>query len=84
MAGESAVIRASATSPLKLLTPRPRGSSAWAYVSSYGGGMVAGDCQHQLDVRIGPDATGFFGTQSSTKVLPVAQRINVFVSSRPE
>jgi len=67
VAGESAVTRASATSPLKLLTPRPRGSSAWAYVSSYGGGMVAGD-QHQLAVQIGPGATGFFGTQSSTKV----------------
>ncbi|HRI16065.1 MAG TPA: urease accessory protein UreD, partial [Verrucomicrobiota bacterium] len=64
---ESAVVRAEATSPLKILTPRARGQSVWAYLSSYGGGMVAGD-SHRLDVRLGPDAQAFFGTQSSTKV----------------
>jgi len=67
VAGQCAIVQARATSPLKILTPRPRGVSAWAYVSSYGGGMVAGD-RHHLEIRIGPDATGFFGTQSSTKI----------------
>lgn len=79
VSGSSAVVQASATSPLKLLTPRPRGRSVWAYVSSYGGGMVSGD-EHHLDVTVGAGATAFFGTQSSTKVyrspggLPCVQR----------
>lgn len=79
VSGSSAVVQASATSPLKLLTPRPRGRSVWAYVSSYGGGMVSGD-EHHLDLTIGAGASAFFGTQSSTKVyrspvgLPCVQR----------
>ena len=46
--GESTVTSAFATSPMKLLTPRSRGLSAWACTSSFGGGLVAGD-QTQLD-----------------------------------
>lgn len=84
VSGASAVVQGSATSPLKLLTPRPRGRSVWAYVSSYGGGMVSGD-EHHLDVTIGAGATAFFGTQSSTKVyrspsgLPCVQRTRATV-----
>jgi urease accessory protein len=65
--GESTVISASASSPLKLLTPRARGESVWAYVSNFGGGLVAGD-ETRLDLRIGPEARCFVGTQASTKV----------------
>ncbi len=84
VAGESTVVRGIATSPLKLLTPRARGASVWAYLSSYGGGMVAGD-RHRLDLRIGPGATAFFGTQSSTKIYrnpsgaPCSQQVRVTV-----
>lgn len=65
--GESTVIRAFSTNPMKLLTPRARGKSVWAYTSSFGGGLVAGD-QTQLEVRIGGGARCFLGTQASTKI----------------
>ena len=65
--GESTVMSVFATSPLKLLTPRARGPSAWIYASSFGGGLVAGD-QTQLDLRIGSGARCVVGTQAFTKV----------------
>ncbi|KAB2673464.1 MAG: urease accessory protein UreD [Verrucomicrobia bacterium] len=65
--GSSAVTRAFATSPMKLLVPRPRGVSAWIYSSSFGGGLVAGD-RTSLDLSLGPGTRAFVGTQSSTKI----------------
>src|SRR5258708_14015519 len=65
--GESTATSVSATSPLKLLTPCARGKSVWAYASNFGGGLVAGD-ETRLDLRIGPEARCFIGTQASTKV----------------
>ncbi len=65
--GESTVTSAYATSPLKLLTPRPRGPSVWTYTSSFGGGLLAGD-QTRLDLNLGAGAKCFVGTQASTKV----------------
>jgi urease accessory protein len=65
--GESTATTAYATNPLKLLTPLSRGSSVWAYTSSFGGGLVAGD-ETSLTVRIGHGARCFFGSQASTKV----------------
>lgn len=67
VADESAVTSAYATAPLKLLTPRARDRSVWAYTSSFGGGFVAGDVT-QLHLRIGAGARCFLGTQASTKV----------------
>jgi urease accessory protein len=67
VAHQSAVTSAVASSPMKLLTPVARGKSVWAYTSSFGGGLVAGD-QTQLEVKIRGGARCFFGTQSSTKV----------------
>jgi urease accessory protein len=64
---ESTVTSAFATSPMKLLTPRSRGECVWAYTSSFGGGLVAGD-QTQLELKLGPEARCFIGTQASTKV----------------
>jgi len=65
--GESTVTSAFATSPMKLLTPHSRGRSVWAYTSSFGGGLVAGD-ETRLDVRLDAGTTCFLGTQASTKV----------------
>ena len=65
--GESTVTSAFASTPLKLLTPRARGKSVWAYTSSFGGGFVAGD-ETRLDLRIGKGARCFLGTQASTKI----------------
>ncbi len=65
--GASAALRHSAQSPLKLLVPRPRGESVWAYVSSFGGGLVAGD-ETSLDLSVQAGAKLFVSTQASTKV----------------
>jgi urease accessory protein len=67
VAHQSAVTSAIASNPMKLLTPVARGQSVWAYTSSFGGGLVAGD-QTQLEVNLSGGARCFFGTQSSTKV----------------
>ena len=67
VSGASTITSARATSPLKLLTPRPRGESVWAYSSSFGGGLVAGD-EVRLELDIETDARCFLGTQASTKV----------------
>ncbi len=65
--GLSAATTAWARSPMKLLTPRSRGESVWAYTSSFGGGMVAGDRTH-LEVTVDAGARCFLSTQASTKV----------------
>jgi len=67
VSGQSTVTSAFASTPLKLLTPRSRGQSVWAYTSSFGGGFVAGD-ETRLDLRLGKDARCFLGTQASTKI----------------
>ncbi|MSU35659.1 MAG: urease accessory protein UreD [Pedosphaera sp.] len=79
--GASTVTSAWATSPLKLLVPKSRGPSVWACLSSFGGGMVAGDQTH-LEMHLGTGARCFVGTQSSTKIyrnplaLPCGHRLN--------
>ena len=65
--GESTVTSVVASSPMKLLTPISRGKSVWAYASSFGGGLVAGD-RTQLEIHVHADARCFLSTQSSTKV----------------
>ena len=78
----STVTSAWANNPLKVLVPRARGRSVWAYTSSFGGGLVAGD-ETQLDITVGPGTTVFVGTQASTKVYrnpdqrPCGHRIQV-------
>src|SRR6266540_251769 len=67
VAGRSAVICSRARNPLRLLTPRARGESVWAYTSSLGGGMVAGD-RTRLEVTVDAGARCFVGTQASTKI----------------
>jgi urease accessory protein len=67
VSGESAVTSSYATNPLKLLTPHARGQSVWAYTSSFGGGLVAGD-QTRLDLHVGQGARCFLATQASTKI----------------
>lgn len=52
---------------MKLLTPRSRGQSVWAFTSSFGGGLVAGD-QTEFAIEVGREARCFVGTQASTKV----------------
>lgn len=65
--GRSSATVISAHAPLKLLVPSPRGSAVWAFASSFGGGLVAGD-HLDLEVAVGDGAAAAIGTQSSTKV----------------
>ncbi|MDB6021575.1 MAG: Urease accessory protein UreD, partial [Pedosphaera sp.] len=65
--GQSAATSVWASSPLKILVPRPRGQSVWAFLSSFGGGLVAGD-ETSLTVTLAPRTRCFLGTQASTKV----------------
>ena len=67
VSGESTVTSSFATNPMKLLAPRSRGRSVWAYTSSFGGGLVAGD-QTRLEVQLRPSTRCFLGTQASTKI----------------
>ncbi len=55
------------SSPFRLLVPRWRGQSVWAYTSSFGGGLLAGD-QTELDVHVGEGARCFLTSQAVTKV----------------
>jgi len=65
--GQSVVTKCYATDPLKLLVPKRDNRAAWAYVSSYGGGMVGGD-EIELDVQVNNNAIAVLGTQASTKI----------------
>ncbi|MDI1445139.1 urease accessory protein UreD [Polyangium sp. 6x1] len=67
VASASTVLGARASAPLKLLVPRSRGPSVWAYASTFGGGLLEGDAI-TLDVRVGPGAALLCSTQASTKV----------------
>jgi urease accessory protein len=67
VANESAATSVEAHSPLKILVPRPRGQSVWAYLSNFGGGLLPGD-QFHISVNVAADARCFLGTQSSTKI----------------
>ena len=73
IAGQSAVTTCTSRSPLKILVPRPRASSVWAYLSSFGGGLVAGD-QTRLRLSVGENARCFVTTQASTKVYRNSQQ----------
>ena len=66
VAGRSAFVERRARSPLRLLCPSNAGSAAWAYTSSFGGGLVDGD-DVRLGVQVGPGAQALVTTQGSTK-----------------
>lgn len=74
VAGQSAAVTSWSSNPLKLLVPQARGQSVWACLSSYGGGLVAGD-QTRFDLRIGAGARCYVGTQASTKVYRNPQQV---------
>ena len=65
--GLSSVTASGATDPLKLLVSTPRGRCAWAFTTTYGGGLLAGD---RIDLRVDVEAGAslFLGTQASTKI----------------
>ena len=82
--GRTVLTRAFAASPLKILSPRRSGASAWAYLATYGGGLVGGD-RIDLRVNVGRDAAALVSTQASTKVyrspLGASQRLDAEVGN---
>ena len=65
--GASAAVLAGAGNPLKLFVSQPRGPAVWAFATTFGGGLLAGD-RITLDVTVDPGASLFLGTQASTKI----------------
>lgn len=65
--GKSRLTSCLAVAPLKILSPKVEADYSTAVLSSYGGGLVAGDCA-RLRVRCGREAKLFLGTQAFTKV----------------
>jgi urease accessory protein len=63
----SALTVVCASNPMRLLTPKSRGASAWVFASSFGGGLVAGD-QTGLQIELGDGTRCLVGTQASTRV----------------
>ncbi|MBL0692327.1 urease accessory protein UreD [Comamonas sp. JC664] len=67
-AGARTIVRSAlAHSPLRLLTPRNHGHAAWAYTSSFGGGLVDGD-HLTLDVAVAAGATALVASQGANRV----------------
>ena len=65
--GATALTRALAVSPLKILNPKNAGASAWTYLATYGGGLLGGDAL-SIDIAVGRGARALVATQASTKV----------------
>lgn len=65
--GMSTVLSARSSAPVRLLTPRSRGSAVWAFLSGLGGGLVGGD-ETAMNVQVGPEARCLLGTPASVKV----------------
>ena len=69
--GRSRLTSCLAVAPLKILSPKVEADYSTAILSSYGGGLVAGDCA-RLRVHCGREAKLFLGTQAFTKVYKTA------------
>jgi urease accessory protein len=53
--------------PIRLLVPTPAGMAVWAYLTGFGGGVVAGD-RYEVAVQVGAGARLHVGTSGSTRV----------------
>ena len=65
--GKTRLVACKNIQPLKILQPAAPGSASHVVLSSYGGGLVAGDVI-RLRVAVGADARLFLSTQASTRV----------------
>ncbi|MBT9393457.1 urease accessory protein UreD [Hymenobacter sp. NST-14] len=65
--GQSVLTRSRSVQPLKLLNPRAGGSICHVVLSSYGGGLLAGDVV-RLRLHVQAGARTLLGTQANTRV----------------
>jgi len=80
---QTVLSRALAVSPLRVLTPRNHGSSAWVFLASLGGGLVDGD-KLSVHADIAEGASAFLATQASTKVYRSAHGCSASLTARVE
>lgn len=67
LSGKTFITRQMAQSPMKILAPRHAGRAASAFISTFGGGLVAGD-HLSLAVELDTASRAVLSTQSTTKV----------------
>ncbi|GDY11611.1 hypothetical protein LBMAG53_04890 [Planctomycetota bacterium] len=67
VAGASALVAAWGSDPLKILPIRSRGVAAWACITTYGGGLLAGD-RIALELEVAPGSRLLLTSQASTKI----------------
>lgn len=84
LSGEQTVVRrALAIAPLRLLTPRNHGRSAWAYTTTLGGGMLGGDQVH-LVASVGRGARALVSSQGATRLYRSARASAVSLEATVE
>ncbi len=82
----SSVTRSAAVAPLKLFVPPRQSSVPRVYMSSYGGGLLAGD-ETDLYIDLGPGSRCIVSSQASTKIyrnpdkLPCSQSIHARIAN---
>ena len=82
LSGHRTVVRSAlAIAPLRLLTPRNHGDGAWAYTTTLGGGLLAGD-EIRLRATVGPAARAVLSSQGSTRIYrsSLASRVSLEVA----
>lgn len=74
----TALQRAFAVSPVRLLAPRTTGTAKCVYVATYGGGLVGGDSIH-MTIEVARGARALITSQASTKIYrsPIGARQDV-------
>jgi urease accessory protein len=63
----SVCVSSTSAAPIRLLVPTPAGVAVWAYLTGFGGGVLAGD-RYDVAVAVGTGARLHVGTAGSTRV----------------
>ena len=83
---KTSIVRAEGANPLKLMIPRRRVAVPRIYISSYGGGLLAGD-ETRIHLHAEPGTRSVLTTQASTKIyknprgLPCGQTLDARIDA---
>jgi urease accessory protein len=66
LGGVSRCVGSASAAPVRVLVPVTEGSAVWAYLTGFGGGVVAGD-RYDVNVDVGPAARVHVGTSGATR-----------------
>lgn len=64
--GLSRCVGSASAAPVRLLVPVAEGTAVWAYLTGFGGGVVAGD-RYDISVEVGAAARVHVGTSGATR-----------------